>query len=211
MRSDRLAEWVLSLVADGERAASAVGDFLEEVPQRGRWWLWMSVGRTGLSWMGRSLAEAPVRMAGFAAFAWFAYMVMALLLGFAGWIAATVVWGMGYFFSHHTGMELVTNALRLRFDWPAPPLVWLRFVDCAIVWMAAPYQSGRFVGRAWRGREMVIWLYLASIWPLLMVFVPFASRYARASITAAPLILAFVLVGMLKESWKARRSVAIHG
>ena len=211
MRSDLLAEWILSLVVDRERAASAVGDFLEDVPERGRRWFWFSIGKTAFARLGRSLMEAPFRMAGFAAFAWLVYMAMGFALGFAAWIAATLLWGMGYFLSHHTVMELVANLLRLRFDWPAPPVEWLRFVDCVVVWIAAPYQLGRWWARAARGREMVTWLYLAAIWPALMMWLPFADRYARASLTAAPLILMFVLAGMLRESWQGRSAEMARG
>jgi hypothetical protein len=211
MRSARIAEWILSLVADRERAASAVGDFLEEAPARGKRWFWLSVGRTAFSRFGRSLIDAPIRGAAFAIFAWLVYMALAVVLGFLGWIAATLLWGMGYFLSHHTGMEIVTNLLRLRFDWPEPPFVWLRLVDYLMVWVAAPYQLGRFAARGWRGREVVTWLYLALIWPVLMTWLPFVGRYARASITAVPCILMFVLAGMLRESWRGRSAEIVRG
>jgi len=61
MRSARVAEWILSLVTTPERAAATVGDLIENVDSRGRFWL--GVLRTALSLLWSDVAADPGRMA----------------------------------------------------------------------------------------------------------------------------------------------------
>ena len=63
MRRDRFAEHLLSLVAPPERAASAVGDLMEEAGERGLVWFWSSLTRLWLSMLGRDLVRTPLAMA----------------------------------------------------------------------------------------------------------------------------------------------------
>lgn len=80
MRSARLAEWILSLVMPPDRAASTVGDLLEECPPRGPLWFWSNVLRTARSHLWRDVIASPVEMLGLASPGW-----LVLLQGYRLW------------------------------------------------------------------------------------------------------------------------------
>jgi hypothetical protein len=64
MRNARIAEWILSLVTTSDRAASAVGDLMEDVAGHGTLRFWASVLHLAMSLLVRDLAANPVRMVG---------------------------------------------------------------------------------------------------------------------------------------------------
>ena len=55
----RIAEWILSQVLPPDRAASTVGDWMEDAPKRGDIWFWSSVFRTAASAIRSDFAESP--------------------------------------------------------------------------------------------------------------------------------------------------------
>lgn len=63
MRSIHIAEWILRLVTSTDRAVSTVGDLVEGAATRGAVWFWSGIFRTAGSFLWRSLAENPMRMA----------------------------------------------------------------------------------------------------------------------------------------------------
>jgi hypothetical protein len=67
MRDARIAEWILSLVTTPDRAASAVGDLMEDVVARRALRFWGSVSYLTISLLVRDLASNPVRMVGLGA------------------------------------------------------------------------------------------------------------------------------------------------
>ena len=66
MPSAAVAEWILSLVAPPDRAASTVGDLVEEASSRGTLWFWSCVLRTAGSHLWHDLTLSPLRMLGLA-------------------------------------------------------------------------------------------------------------------------------------------------
>src|SRR5580658_6555833 len=66
MRKTRIAEWVLSLVTSPERAASTIGDLMEDGVTRGALWFWTGVGRTALSTLWRTFVPGWPRILGLA-------------------------------------------------------------------------------------------------------------------------------------------------
>src|SRR5690242_12589944 len=64
MRRADLAEAILSLSSPPERAASMVGDFLEDDPGALRFWV--LVGRTAMAQTGREITRRPTALAGLA-------------------------------------------------------------------------------------------------------------------------------------------------
>jgi hypothetical protein len=199
MHSDRVAESILTLVAGPELAASTVGDLLEETQSRGRLWFWIYVAGTTLSFLWRGLIVAPVRMTGYALIAWFMLMLVAVIWSFFGFIAMTLIWGMSHFFAHHTGLELLANLIRFRFDWPPLPAEVTRWIETAAMVIIAPVQVGRITARYWPGRELAAWVFMFLLWPLLAFTVPFVAMLTKASPAMLLVIEAFVLVGMLWE------------
>ena len=78
MREARLAEWILSLVTAQERAASTVGDLLEERLTRGRFWF--EVLRTAGVSFCRDLFSHPFTTLVLAVSAWAAQVCSGYLL-----------------------------------------------------------------------------------------------------------------------------------
>lgn len=199
MRRDRLAEALLSLVGPADRAASAIGDLMEEAGERGRFWFWRSVMRVWLSLLGRDLLFAPLAMAASCAGAWFLYMALSLVLAFVGYVAVTVVWGVLYVFSNHTGLELLTDVLRIRFDWPPIP-DWATYViQAAVLFALAPLQIGRGSTRFWRGHEVSLAVIMLIVWWAMATFVPLVVVGIRAYPSMVPIMVMFVLIGALYE------------
>jgi hypothetical protein len=62
MRKVQIAEWILGLVTSRDRAASTVGDLLEQAAARGVLWFWSGALRTAASLLWRGVAENPVRI-----------------------------------------------------------------------------------------------------------------------------------------------------
>jgi hypothetical protein len=199
MHSDRVAESILALVAGPGLAASTVGDLLEEAQSRGRLWFWIYVAGTTLSFLWRGLTAAPLRMTGYALIAWFMFMLVAVIWSFFGFVAMTLIWGMGYFLSHHTGLELLANLIRVRFDWPPLPAEVTRWIEFVAMVIVAPVQVGRITARYWPGRELAAWVFMLLLWPFLAFTIPFVAMLTKASPSMLPMIEAFVLVGMLWE------------
>lgn len=203
MRGDCIAEWILSLVVVRDRAASAVGDLMEDAVAHGPLWFWESVVRTALAFLWRSLAEAPLRLAGFAVAGWFAYMMASLILWLGGYVAVILLWGMGYFLTHHTGLELLSNILRIRFDWPPPPPAVTHWVEPLAIYVLAPLQVGRWAARCSPGREVAVCAAMALSWPALAILIPFVAVSVRVGLPMMPVIQACVLLGAL---WERRES-----
>src|ERR1035441_7999782 len=82
MRNATAAEWILSLATTPDRAASTVGDLLEEASARGVFWFWSSVLRTASSHLWRDLRAAPLRILGLAFSGLLAYLALIVCLGF---------------------------------------------------------------------------------------------------------------------------------
>ncbi len=210
MRGDRIAEWMLSLVVGRDRAVSALGDLMEESVARGPLWFWTCVARTVLSLLCRNLAAAPFRLAGFAVIGWFAYMLTSLVLWLGGYVLAVPLWGMGYFFTHHTGLELLSNMLRLRFDWPPATAQVTQWVEPLAMYVLAPFQVGRWAARCWPGREVVVCVAIMLVWPLLVIVAPFVLLSTRMTLPMVPVVHTFVLLGALWERRQSLRPVAVE-
>ena len=203
MRRDRVAEALLSLVAPADHAASTVGDLMEETDARGRLWFWQSVVRVALSLLARDLLAAPLAMVAASAFTWFLYMGLCLVFGLGGYVVVTLIWGGAYILAHHTGLELLVDLLRLRFDWPPIP-AWMTYAIQAVVLFAiAPLQIGRSSAPHFRGHELSLVLVMLLIWSAMAVFAPIVGIGIAATPRMMPVIATFVLLGILVERRRA--------
>lgn len=202
MRRDRLAEHILSFVAPPERAASVVGDLMEEAGARGRVWFWRSVTRLWLSLLGRDLIFAPFAMAASSAIAWFLYMGLSVVLAFAGYVAVTLMWGGAYVLAEHTGLELLVDLLLIRFDWPPIPDGATWAIQAVVLFVIAPFQLGRASVPYWRGHELSLAIVMLPIWMAMAVFVPFVGVGISARPSMMPLVVMFVLLGALVDRFR---------
>jgi len=132
-------------------------------------------------------------------------MVVCVVQLFCGWVLLTLLWGLGYFLTHHTGLELLVTLLKVRIDWAPLPRSLARGIELLVIGMAAPFQVGRYAARCWPGREVAAWVILLLIWPLMAMFVPFVAVSTKVTLQGVPVIQTFVLLGALWE-----RKVALH-
>ena len=82
MRKVALAEWILSLTVAPDRAATTVGDLVEDATTRGVLWFWSSVLWTTLSHFLRDLGASPMRMIRLAFWGWLTQIYLTLLIAF---------------------------------------------------------------------------------------------------------------------------------
>ena len=75
-----LAEWILALTVAPDRAATTVGDLVEDASRRGALWFWSSVLRTALSHLWRDLNAAPFRLIRLALWGWMAQLGLTVLV-----------------------------------------------------------------------------------------------------------------------------------
>jgi hypothetical protein len=128
MHSAAVAEWILSLVATPDRAASTVGDLVEEGSSRGILWFWSSVLRTAGSHLWHDLTVSPLQMLGLA------------------------LWGVGanYLFTELLGLPI--SMVRMRINEPVRP--WEIPLLMVLVCTAPPLLAGWKVARRSAGREL---------------------------------------------------------
>jgi hypothetical protein len=130
VRSAAAAEWILSLVTPPERAASTVGDLLEQRPARGTPWFWSNVLRTACSHIWRDLSSSPRQM---------------MWLAFWGWLAN---WEIGALLS---AGYVLAPALFLHV---APPPPWFHPVFTVMLCTIVPFLAGSMVARRSEGHEL---------------------------------------------------------
>lgn len=201
MRKDVVAETLLSLVGSTARSRSLVGDLMEEA-RRGRLWFWQSVTRLWFAMLGRDLMRAPIAMAIYCAAGWFVYMLLSLAMAFGAYIVVTLAWGAAYVLANHTGLELLTDALRIRFDWPPIPGAATYAIEVAVLFAAAPFHIGRCSAFCWRGHEVSVAVVMLGIWSLMAAFVPLVGVGITARPAMVPVMVMFVLAGALFERFR---------
>ena len=81
MHNAAIAEWILSLVVAPDRAASTVGDLVEEASSRGPLWFWSCVLQTAGSHLWHELTASPLRMLGRGLWGVAAIWVLSLMFG----------------------------------------------------------------------------------------------------------------------------------
>ena len=201
MRKDVVAETLLSLVGSTARSRSLVGDLMEEAG-RGRVWFSQSVTRLWFAMLGRDLMRAPIAMAIYCAAGWFVYMLLSLAMAFGAYIVVTLAWGAAYVLANHTGLELLTNALRIRFDWPPIPGAATYAIEAVVLFAAAPFHIGRCSAFCWRGHEVSVVVVMLAIWSLMVTFVPLVGFGIGVRPAMVPVMVMVVLAGALFERFR---------
>jgi hypothetical protein len=131
MTKTGLAEWILSQVLPPDRAASTVGDWMEDVDKRGNIWFWSCVIRTVVSHVWSGLTESPASVARLG------------LLGYARY--SLVIVGMAALWN----VFLVSHYHHAIHRWPFDLAVHL-------TWFSLAFQTGRWIARRARGREISV-------------------------------------------------------
>jgi hypothetical protein len=201
VRKADVAEALLSLVGSPERARSFVGDLMEE-RGHGVLWFWRSVTRLWLAMLGRDVMTAPVTMAIGCTIAWFVYMLFSAVLALIGYVVVTLAWGIAYVLNNHTGLELLTDLMRVRFDWPPIPDVAVYSIQAVVLFAIAPFQIGRGSSWCWRGHEVSLAVVMLVVWTVMATFVPLVGVGITARPAMVPVIVMFVLAGALCERFR---------
>jgi len=153
MPSNDLAEWVLTLVTSQERAASAVGDLLEESEARGSWWFWCSVAHIAFSRLWRQISGTPFGVARVAIHGLFVQIGILLCwyggIFMAAWIAVSIS-----VVSFHSPLG---DMPPWATHWLAIPFMFL------LKDLLVPLQVGRWMARRYPGREVCGAVTLASL------------------------------------------------
>lgn len=130
MRKVALAEWILSLTVAADRAATTVGDLVEDASTRGVVWFWSSVLWTALSHFWRDLNASPLRMIKLALWGCLAESVLGFL-AITFWQSILNTWG-----------PVVDNHTTMVPQW-AYSLLGIIVVPLVVGWMVANLSHGR--------------------------------------------------------------------
>jgi hypothetical protein len=136
--------------------------------------------------------------------AWFVYMLLSAVLALAGYVAVTLAWGIAYVMNNHTGLELLTDLLRIRFNWPPIPDAATYLVQAVVLFAIAPFQIGRWSARFWRGHEVGLAIVMLMVWTGMAAFVPLVGVGITARPAMVPVMVTFVLAGALLERFRSR-------
>jgi hypothetical protein len=153
MRNARLAEWILSLVTTSDRAASAVGDLMEDVAAGGALRFWASVSHLAISLLFRDLAANPARMAGLGALGLLIELLLiavaGLLIGLLTVAAMLLLWGLGLLDPQHLPSWL-SSAQSTQPD----GLIGYAVLSGYAIGVLVQFQVGRVLARKSPGREL---------------------------------------------------------
>jgi hypothetical protein len=131
MRNIHIAEWILGLVSNRDRAACAVGDLVEAGAQRGVVWFWSRILRIAASFLWRGVAENPVRIGGVA--------FLGLAVDVAASLLVAAVLGVVFFVAARNGIQVQSNSVWWTIGLDAPTL----FLSLFIGRMLARWAPGR--------------------------------------------------------------------
>jgi hypothetical protein len=149
-----MAEWILSQVLQPDRAASAVGDWLQDEPERGPVWFWSSVFRTVLRRIGNDFSESPAFLLGLAVRGWL----------YSGWL----ILGTGCLLVLGTfavaGVVVLSGVVGQPVHWHPSVVVQALATQIWMGWCA--FQAGRWIARRAAGRELAAGV-VACIAPMI--------------------------------------------
>jgi len=151
LRKIRVAEWMLSLVLTEDRAAAAIGDWMEESDARGSVWFWTCVFRTVGAHVWSEFVESPAEMVwlGLGGFGW----NLLVVTGFMASIFLLTIMG------HHGDIRyshdwLWTNTAKNPASPPQMELSWSVQLIWWFLYSARLLQTGRWIARRTPGREI---------------------------------------------------------
>jgi hypothetical protein len=205
MRKGRVAEFVLSLVVPGDRAAAITGDLIESAPPGGGIWFWTSLAYTIGSLVLFDIGRTPVRMLVFGVIAWFVYMAVALVALMAVPLALGLLWPLWNLVANHTGVELVVERVGGWAYWPFVPQLQIYAGEAAALFGIAPFVMGRVLAHAWPGRELSAWTGTVLLWIPMLSLVPFVAWHTAATLPTLPAIAVCLLAGALTERSRRER------
>lgn len=147
MLKARIAEWILSLVLPPDRAASTVGDWMEDAAERGSLWFWSCIFRTVAAHIWNDFAESPGFMIGLAFRGWLysLWLIMGTYFGF--FVAICILVPVALF------AGFLAQAVYWQPSWGhVPKIIGPAFTLAWLGW--CQFQTGRWIARRAPGREL---------------------------------------------------------
>jgi hypothetical protein len=143
MRRESIAEWILATVTEPDRAATIVGDLLEQSATRKGARFWLAVLRSAGSLLWSGFASEPRLILGLAFRGWLMLLGLQIFGGGAAfflifWLPAQII--------------SVANGIHPG-SWASSTSAWLPLVNTAVL-LAVEYQAGRWVASRAPGREL---------------------------------------------------------
>jgi hypothetical protein len=198
MPDARVAEWVLAQVLPPDRAASTVGDWMEDAEARGPVWFWSCVFRIVLSRIWSDFAESPGFLVGLA--------LRGCLYSLWLVVGTICILVAGAFLIAFVAIQLDWHP-----SWPANPSAQILGALITQVWIGwIEFKTGRWIAHRAPGREFASGI-AACLAPVAF---PMASSFMLAEIKSpdfTPILLPreiFLLAGILWSRHKLLRSIA---
>lgn len=189
----QIADWILSQVLPPDRAATMVGDWMEDAEQRGNVWFWSCVVRTTVSRVLSDFIESPRPIL------WLTFRA-----SFFSWMVFGVTRALLV-----PGMHLFTLLGQIV---PAPPP---RLVDGLLQFLCGPacvgwniwvgILTGCWIARRAPGSEIAVCL-ATSLMPLILIGLP--TIFLSGLISDSPLALQSAVFGvnaLAGALWPRRR------
>lgn len=184
MPDTRIAESILALVTSRDRAASTVGDLLEQSASRGGAWFWSGVFRTATSLLWRGFADNTARMTGLAFLAVAIDGAASVLFAF---LAGLVFFAVAYISGNPAGINSVWAKV-----WIYGPTI------------LASFWIGKLLSRWAAGRELPATIAYILLVPVASLALSF---FVPSGLT--PSMLAWVFLGDLAQRLPALAGAAL--
>jgi len=183
MHKARIAEWMLSLFTTGDRAASMAGDLVESAAGRRGLRFWWRLAQTAASLAWKSIAAEPLFMMGLA----FRGLLLNLSLWFLVSLAMVAVALVGIFVAAAGGGTAALAAIP-KLSGHKSLFSFVFFVLATVTGFAIQFQTGRWIARRARGREIAACSVFLAIGTILWMAARDVTLYAieRASRTHLP-------------------------
>lgn len=159
MRSARVAQWILGLFLEPDRATAYTGDLVEEAAEFGSLWFWSSVVRLVVMRFWYDISESPLFLAG--------VLMRASVLN----VAACMSMVVGSIILMTPVLMLLVGLLHAGLGVPSPrldePARWIGLVlGIAVIFLGA-FFTGRWIATKMPHREVIACIAMCVAQPLL--------------------------------------------
>jgi len=146
MRSAQIAEWILALFLEPDRAAAYTGDLMEEAADHGSIWFWSSVARLAIMRFWYDISESPLHLVSTLMRACILNIALPFAI-IAGGIILLIVPAILF-------AGLLTAGFGLHLSGATEPVRWIDSIGGIALIVVAAFYTGRWIARRMPGREI---------------------------------------------------------